>query len=174
MHGSRMLITGVCGFTGRHLVELLRRSSTATIFGTDVAAEPTAPVDRYLACDLTNAADVDRLVRTSQPTTVFHLAGLMGSSSSEQVRRVNVGGFVCLSNALRQLAEDLGRPIRMLTIGSAAEVTNSDLTANGFSSPPPPPQASARDSREIDKIERETTNALIMLAIIAQGPLSHD
>ena len=122
MHNQRILITGVCGFTGRHLVAHLCHVSSASITGIDTLAEPALPVDRYFACDLTDQAAVNEVVNESRPTTVFHLAGLMGGAAADAVMRVNIGGFQCLVSALRRLESMDGRPIRLVTVGSAAEI----------------------------------------------------
>jgi GDP-4-dehydro-6-deoxy-D-mannose reductase len=94
----------------------------ATIVGTDVCAESSAPVDAYVRCDLTVRSDVDRLVSAAQPDVVFHLAGLFRATDDEEIIRVNVGGFVCLRDSLSALARANGKFIRMVTVGSAAEL----------------------------------------------------
>jgi GDP-4-dehydro-6-deoxy-D-mannose reductase len=124
MWTERTLITGSCGFTGRHLVAHLCQHSRAPIIGTDMVAESSAPLHAYFRCDLTDRDAVDRLVHAARPHFVFHLAGLLGGggTSDEEIMRVNMGGFMCLVEALRCHAEQTGKAIRMLTVGSAAEL----------------------------------------------------
>jgi GDP-4-dehydro-6-deoxy-D-mannose reductase len=122
MPNQRILITGVCGFTGRHLVAYLCRHWPAMVIGTDICPDAALPLDTYIPCDLTDQEAVDRLVDAARPTVVFHLAGLIGNAPAEETRRVNVGGFVCLASALRRQAHESGGAIRMVTIGSAAEL----------------------------------------------------
>jgi GDP-4-dehydro-6-deoxy-D-mannose reductase len=128
MHNQRVLITGVCGFTGRHMVAHLCRHSPATIVGTDVCPDTALPVDTYLPCDLTDQASVDRLVAASQPSVVYHLAGLMGKAPVEELLRVNVGGFKCLTDSLRRWACEAASAIRVVTVGSAAELGSKGAT----------------------------------------------
>jgi GDP-4-dehydro-6-deoxy-D-mannose reductase len=108
MATGRVLITGIHGFTGRHLAARLAETSSATLIG--------------LPCDLTDPEAVRQAVERADPDVVFHLAGIFGSESPEAIQRVNVGGFVSLRDALRRQAERRGRPIRLLTVGSAAEL----------------------------------------------------
>jgi GDP-4-dehydro-6-deoxy-D-mannose reductase len=122
MQHCHVLITGVCGFTGRHLAARLRRDPAVEIFGLDIARAPAAAVDHYCCCDLTDSDAVCRAVRAARPNMVFHLAGLFGAAPAEEIERVNVGGFTCLCDALRQAACDSGRVIRGVTVGSAAEI----------------------------------------------------
>ena len=122
MPGDRILITGVCGFTGRHLVAHLCRISSAAIVGIDTREDPNLPIDGYHRCDLTNRDDMDRAVTNARPTVVFHLASLIGSAEPAELARVNVGGFQCLSDTLRRHAAKTGTTIRVVTIGSAAEI----------------------------------------------------
>lgn len=119
---SRLLITGVCGFTGRHLVARLRRDCPTTIVGVDTAENPEAEVDRYMRCDLTDRDAVIGAVQAARPEFVFHLAGLYGRASPQEVWKVNVGGFVHMRDALRVHAAKSDQPVRVLTVGSAAEI----------------------------------------------------
>ena len=108
MSTGRVLITGANGFTGRHLVARLAETSSASLIG--------------LPCDLTDPEAVLHVVERADPDVVYHLAGIFGSESPEEIQRVNVGGFVSLRDALRRQADRRGRPIRLLIIGSAAEL----------------------------------------------------
>jgi len=119
---DRILITGICGFTGRHLVAYLRAHRAATVVGLDKLPQATVPVDHYVCCDLTDRAAVEAVVSSTRPTTVFHLAAVMSAAAPDDVRQVNVGGFVCLGDALRRHAVALGRAVRLVTVGSAAEI----------------------------------------------------
>jgi GDP-4-dehydro-6-deoxy-D-mannose reductase len=104
----RVLITGVHGFSGRHLAARLAETSTDRLIG--------------LPCDLTDPEAVGQAVERADPDVVFHMAGIFGSDSPEEIQRVNVGGFVHLRDALRRQAGRRGRPIRLLVVGSAAEI----------------------------------------------------
>ena len=77
----RVLITGIAGFAGSHLAEyLLADKPDVEIFGT---VRPRSRMDNLngfaqrlnlLDCDLTDAVSVRKVLQTSDPTYVFHLA----------------------------------------------------------------------------------------------------
>ncbi len=120
----RILITGACGFTGRHLIARLARERPSAIIGLDIT-EPgnSEPIGwEYSQCDLTDADAVDRTVSTARPDTVFHLAGVVRAASRDAFYRVNVDGSANLWSAVRRTAERRGSPVRLITIGSAAEL----------------------------------------------------
>ena len=119
---KRCLITGVSGFTGRHLVARLRQATGCEIIGLDLPQAAGAAVDRYISCDLTDFDQVRRAVRQARPDMVFHLAGLYGGGRPEQIRRVNVAGFDHLRDSLLAGARPADQPLRVLLIGSAAEI----------------------------------------------------
>jgi nucleoside-diphosphate-sugar epimerase len=120
--GERILITGICGFTGRHLAAYLRADRSATLVGLDRLPQAGVPVDLYVCCDLGDRGAVEEVVSRTRPTTVFHLAALMGGAAPDEILRVNVGGFVLLRDVLRQQAAALDWPVRLVTVGSAAEI----------------------------------------------------
>jgi GDP-4-dehydro-6-deoxy-D-mannose reductase len=53
---------------------------------------------------------------------VFHLAGLFGSAPEESMRRVNIDGLRNLCDALARQAVETGSTVRLLVVGSAAEL----------------------------------------------------
>jgi GDP-4-dehydro-6-deoxy-D-mannose reductase len=73
----RVLVTGVSGFVGRHLVDLTRRNG-AELVG---LARRRCPedleglLDGYVAADLLDADAVSRVIAETQPNRIFHLAG---------------------------------------------------------------------------------------------------
>ncbi|MCS6843384.1 MAG: NAD-dependent epimerase/dehydratase family protein [Caldilineales bacterium] len=114
-----VLVTGAAGFTGRHLMDHLRRAEPgATIVAVDrlpMAACP-AEVD-FRSLDLLDAAAVRRLVAETQPAVVYHLAGLNKSDDPAAFFRVNVLTTLHLLEALRHEAPSAA----LLAVGSAAE-----------------------------------------------------
>jgi nucleoside-diphosphate-sugar epimerase len=120
--GERILITGVSGFTGRHLTAYLRANRPATLVGLDRLPQSGEPVDLSVCCDLGDRGAVEEVVSRTQPTTVFHLAALMSGAAPDEILPVNLGGFVGLGDALRRQGGALDRPVRLVTVGSAAEI----------------------------------------------------
>jgi GDP-L-fucose synthase len=77
--GKRVIVTGGSGFLGRHLVAKLQAQSPGKVF-----------VPRKQTCDLTVAANVERLYSDERPHMVIHLAGEVGGIGAN---RVNPGRF---------------------------------------------------------------------------------
>jgi GDP-4-dehydro-6-deoxy-D-mannose reductase len=122
MNGARILITGAAGFAGRHLAEQLRRRSQGSLVGLDALADPGLPLDDYLPCDITDPRAVDDAVGRADPDIVFHLAGLLGGAPADELWKVNVGGFESLCLALRRRHRARPGRVRMVVVGSAAEL----------------------------------------------------
>lgn len=118
----RILITGVGGFVGRHLAERLRADADAEIVGLGTAATCDAPCDRYLSCDLTDPHATSDAVDDAQAEEIYHLAGLTAGAEASRLQAVNVDGFANLCDALRRYGERSGKAVRLLAVGSAAEL----------------------------------------------------
>jgi GDP-4-dehydro-6-deoxy-D-mannose reductase len=109
----KILITGVTGFVGRHLVEHLQHDvPDAEIWGLvweeDAAQVPTAV--HHLAGDLTLPSSLARSLEHVRPDVVLHLAGATSVASSWQQPdrsfQVNAIGTLNLLEALRSLDID--------------------------------------------------------------------
>ena len=70
---SRVLITGVGGFTGRHLARLCAAAGDEVV-GNGRSETASVEVAAYLRGDLTDAAQAAGVVREAAPDRVFHLA----------------------------------------------------------------------------------------------------
>jgi GDP-4-dehydro-6-deoxy-D-mannose reductase len=117
--GSRVLITGAGGFSGRWLVDHLRRGPRLRLFGLGRRPAPELPLDGWLSADLADHAAVRNAVEIARPHFVFHLAGASPFASPAEIRRSNELGFENLADALERAALD--HRVRMLVVGSAAE-----------------------------------------------------
>ena len=119
MANHNLWITGVSGFSGRHLVDaMLAGADRPQIVGLDLAPHGPPGVDRYQRVDLTRPDEVASVARAAPPRWVIHLAGAMPPASEGQMWLTNVGGTVGL---LQGLAAAGCRDTRVVTIGSAAE-----------------------------------------------------
>src|SRR5947207_15958702 len=84
----RILITGITGFVGGHLVEHLMTAGGHALFGVSrrgmwpAALAHLAPHAQLLAADLLDAAAVERAVRQAHPEWVVHLAGYANTGGS--------------------------------------------------------------------------------------------
>lgn len=117
----RVLITGATGFIGRHLVDRASAES-AEVLALCLLDDPLrktlpAAVATYSA-DLSDAASLTAVLQKTQPSLIFHLAGLARGDDLAQLLAVNVLG----TEHLLAAAARLSQPPRVVIPGSAAEV----------------------------------------------------
>lgn len=119
----RVLITGVAGFCGSYLAELLAGQGCHVV-GLDVDAAAGArlrslgvPVDVY-PVDLTDAAAMRELFAAVRPDQVYHLAALTNPAAPYRaLYEVNVYGTIHLLEAARAATPQA----RVLIAGSSAQ-----------------------------------------------------
>jgi GDP-4-dehydro-6-deoxy-D-mannose reductase len=84
----RILITGITGFVGGHLVEHLAAAGGHALFGVSRRGEwpeslaHLGPSAKLSAADLRDQARVEEVLRESRPDWVFHLAGYANTGGS--------------------------------------------------------------------------------------------
>ncbi|NUQ63931.1 MAG: NAD-dependent epimerase/dehydratase family protein [Pirellulales bacterium] len=166
MHRRRILITGACGFTGRHLSARLADQQPAAMTGLDSVQREVLAGGQwtYVRCDLSDRDLLRSEVHRASPDLVFHLAGLIRADSPDEFHRVNVEGFRGLLSALRQDAKRRGRKIRVVAVGSAAEIGLA-----GVSCLPVTEDAPCRPDSDYGRSKWEATR--LALAEPADGPL---
>ncbi|HEY3297655.1 MAG TPA: GDP-mannose 4,6-dehydratase [Armatimonadota bacterium] len=104
MARESILITGVSGFVGKHLVGAL---SGRDIHGTCLCHEAglEIPGVKMIPCDLEDQASVESAVRLASPSVVYHLAAQSSVKASlddpSGTHRINVLGTAYLLEALR-------------------------------------------------------------------------
>jgi len=109
--GSRVLVTGGDGFTGRYLVPRLEQLGHYVI-------EHSAA-----ACDLRDAESITRFVEATQPDFVIHLAAIsfIPHGSAAEIYAVNTVGTVNLLDAIAAV-----RPkIKKVVLASSSQVYGS-------------------------------------------------
>jgi GDP-4-dehydro-6-deoxy-D-mannose reductase len=123
----RILVTGVAGFVGRHLLGHLVAAGGCEIHGVDHApldaiAEPEelrSGLNSYRPLDITDAASMEAWVREGKPDAIVHLAAqASGAESLERpadTYRVNALGALNVLEAARVL----GSKAAVLIVGSA-------------------------------------------------------
>lgn len=125
----RILITGACGFVGRHLVSELSAAGHI-VLAADLHAEPPAPplTDgvEYRACNLLDGSAAGALLEHCRPDAVCHLAAQSSAGHSftdpKGTFDANLYGTLNLLEAVRRRREeDGGGKVRILSIGSSEE-----------------------------------------------------
>lgn len=118
MKGS-LWITGVSGFSGRHLVAMLTaKVDRPRLVGLDRSDAGCPGLDSFHQVDLSDVSALETLARDERPSWVVHLGGVMPPATDAAMWHVNVGGTVSL---LQALASAGCRDARIVSIGSAAE-----------------------------------------------------
>jgi len=123
LRDARILVTGACGFVGRHVVELGRRIG-ATLHAFDAS---TGDLDGPVCWqgDITDQGRVREVVQQVQPRGIIHLAAAgvaYGSGNLPELLRVNCGGLAVL---LEAAAEVEPRPA-VVCAGSGFEYAPKD------------------------------------------------
>jgi len=118
-------ITGVAGFTGRHLLDLLNElEDRPQIIGLGRSAGMDG-LDDYFQVDLTQqqSTTVQEVARQYPPSIIIHLAAATPPCSDEYMWSVNVSAVV---NLIRGVVSTGHSDFRFLNVGSAAEYNASE------------------------------------------------
>jgi nucleoside-diphosphate-sugar epimerase len=116
---SKVLITGINGFTGIHLAKHLEEQGF-DVYGT-VVDETEDP--KHFRCDITKKEQVDAVVAEVAPDYVVHTAAIsfVGESNASLIYDVNVIGT---ENLLKSLAAHESHPKKVIIAGSATVYGN--------------------------------------------------
>lgn len=119
-----VLITGGTGFAGSHLIEALLAAGYTNVHTTVFRDPPShltllLPAENFHPADLTDQDATAKLLKTLQPTQIYHLASFAAVSSSyggvREVLTNNIGLQVNLLEAVKAHVPQT----RVLSIGSA-------------------------------------------------------
>jgi GDP-4-dehydro-6-deoxy-D-mannose reductase len=120
----RILVTGVTGFAGGYLAEALLARGETDLHGLSRRGEwPTewrhlAGRVRLLACDLTDRAAVETVLRQVQPQRIYHLAGYPHVGQSFREPEAAWAGNLGATRTLYDAVARWGGQPRILFIGS--------------------------------------------------------
>lgn len=118
MDTKKALITGIRGFTGKHLFNYLTDIknpwSLYSIGRRNFEAEKLV----HYPCNITDKQQVKEIISNVKPDYIFHLAGINHGLNYEDFYKVNVAGTKDLLEAVRK--ENTCCP-RILVIGSSME-----------------------------------------------------
>lgn len=120
----KVLIAGIAGFVGSYLAEEVVKNGDE-VFGICLAGESLENIkkirkDVHLSyCDLTNFAQLSRLMRRISPDQIYHLAALssVGESFSKPLDTIgnNIRGTLYLLEVIRKLKKET----KILVVGSS-------------------------------------------------------
>lgn len=115
----KALITGACGFVGRHLAHHLRECGDV-VMGTDKSKDaPGIPDILYEKLDIRNFEECSRVIGSFAPDVIYHLAGIAFVPDAEKnfddTLAINVGG---VHNVIR-IPHLLERKTTIVVVSSA-------------------------------------------------------
>lgn len=129
------LVTGINGFTGRHLVPELQRAG----FSVAGIAQESSTIDEntMVKCDLTDRPSTIEAINQLCPDVVIHLAGIAFAAHDdvEMLYRTNIVGT---RNLLEALAGCRRLPRAVLLASSANIYGNAAVTPINETTPPAP------------------------------------
>ncbi len=154
----KALITGVMGFAGSHLVELLL-AKDYQVAGLDYALDDAGNIEHIRerlelhACDLRDCTRLKEVVSQAKPDEVYHLAAIAHVPMSHRNVRltfdVNLYGTLNLFEAVKEASSD----VRLLYVGTASEygmVEKSEIpTSEGVPLRPVDPYGVSKASADL-------------------------
>ena len=144
MYSKRVLITGVDGFTGKHLEENLKRDGFE-VFGTVLTKSENK---NHFLCDIRDFESLKKIVDEIKPNYVFHLAGIsfVGESNLKKLFEVNLFGSVNLLDSLRE-----SKDIKKILLSSSANIygnQNREILDESLCPNPQNPYANSKNAME--------------------------
>lgn len=99
----RILVTGACGFVGRHVLAELTAHGHETIGMSIGNPPPELPHNKFISANITDATRVAEIVSTLKPDACLHLAAwaFAGGGETRQVIDINLMGTANLLEAFR-------------------------------------------------------------------------
>lgn len=115
----KTLITGISGFVGPYLTKVLQNNKHK-VFGT-VKEEKYFHLENVetFSGDLLERSFVDKVIKASQPKTIFHLASFTSPADSFQNPKETILNNIGITVNLLEAARNVGT--RVIVIGSADE-----------------------------------------------------
>ncbi len=121
----RALITGIAGFAGSHLAEMLLRDTDWEVWGADVCRTariaPLCPYITLIETDLNDIHDVITKIEDAQPDYIFHLAARAETAQSWDNPAETLINNITIQLNILEACVRLRLTPRILVIGSADE-----------------------------------------------------
>jgi len=125
----RVFVTGIDGFVGSHMAELLHSVGGVDVYGTIITPEAGPNLKgvkgklRLRQADILNAGRIEELFHDIRPERVIHLAGqaFVPTSVLDPVGTIqtNIAGSMSILEAARKLQEREAQEIKVLIISSS-------------------------------------------------------
>ncbi|WP_271783969.1 GDP-mannose 4,6-dehydratase [Aquimarina algiphila] len=116
---KKIFITGISGFTGKHLEDFYKREGYS-VFGTTYSKSEN---DNHFSCDITNKNQIIGVFNTLKPDYIIHTAAISFVAGDNQNEMYGVNVFGTL-NLLEALLECQINPQKILIASSAAVYGN--------------------------------------------------
>ena len=176
----KVLITGIGGFAGSHLADLILKTTSAEVFGVLRDGEKRDNIESNLdkiklfECDIVDFQSVFKILKESQPDIVFHLAGQAFVPSSfehtAETFKVNVIGSINIFEAVK--ATELTPRIVVVTSGEVYGETEGLPAVHTERSIPNPVNHYAASKTSIDYIS-QTYKTFEGMNIVVARPFNH-
>jgi GDP-4-dehydro-6-deoxy-D-mannose reductase len=176
----RILVTGITGFAGSHLAEALLAAPGVELFGAarharwPDGAGALASWLRFQACDLTDAASLDALLRDVRPARIYHLAGYPHAGRSvREVELAWAGNLTATRNLYEAVVRWGGKP-RILYVGSGLIYGDPEIPDQAFDErtplQPTTPYSASKAAADLASYQFTRTAGL---EIIRARPFNH-
>ena len=176
----KVLITGIGGFAGSHLADLIIRTTKAEVFGILKDGEKRDNISSHennvhlYECDIVDFQSVFSILKEAQPDIIFHLAGQAFVPSSfehtAETFKVNVIGSINLFEVVKAL--DIAPRIVVITSGEVYGETAGLPKVHTEISIPRPVNPYAASKTSIDYIA-QTYKTYEGLNIVIARPFNH-
>lgn len=113
-----ILITGICGFAGRHMCDFLAGlPERPKITGVDIVETQPDHSDGFFKADLTSPKETQRILRETLPDFIIHFAGTFNTENIQEMFKANVLSTITLLESTRECVPNAV----VIVTGSAAE-----------------------------------------------------
>jgi GDP-4-dehydro-6-deoxy-D-mannose reductase len=171
----RVLLTGVTGFVGGHLVDALRTRAGVELIGI-ARAEPTEPISglTFRRADLCDCPALEAILRDIQPQQIFHLSGYAHAGRSNREPDATWAGNLTATRTLYDAIQRWGGRPRILYVGSAMVYGDAPADGAPFTEEAPlrptTPYASSKAAADLLSYQYTRTASL---DIVRARPFNH-